>query len=597
MTDGTKRKLAAIVSADVSGYSRMMQVDEAGTHRRLKARYDELVAPQIEQKGGRIVKLMGDGLLAEFPSVVSAAECALEVQIAAAAADANVDPGRRIEYRIGIHLGDVIVDGDDIYGDGVNLAARLQESGDVGGISLSDDAYRQVRGKVDAAFVDGGAVSLKNISGDVRVWRWTLGYDDESLRGEGIEAAIGPAATQPLADKPSLAVLPFDNLSGDPEQEYFADGMTEDIITGLSRFRSLYVIARNSTFAYKGNSPDVRQVARDLGVRYILEGSVRRGGQRIRINAQLIDAEAGGHQWAERYDRELADIFAVQDEVTEAIIAAIAPEIDQAERNRAQRKPPESLDAWSLYQRGLAAYHATTKDGFETAIQLFDRVNDLDPGFAPAFAMGADARTRLTIHYMPGDTSLLRQAQDKAGVATTLDANDADCLWVDGKVQSFLGYHDAAVARGQEAITLNPNSAMAHQAFGLILQRAGRSDEAIRHITQAIDLSPRDLFLPGFLALGSKALYDIGRFQDALNWAGRANRSRNPRPLSFIVAAAALSELGDRDAAVAVVAEMLDLTGLKSAPELRELLFWNCPMSQERNEQTMEALRQAGLPD
>ena len=470
-----ERCLAAIFVADVVGYSRLIRSDEEGTLAALKALRADLIDPKIAQHQGRVVKLMGDGMLAEFPSVVDAVRAAVETQQAVTEHNSGLPEDKRIEFRVGINLGDIIIDGEDIQGDGVNVAARLEGLAQPGGVCISGSVHEQVRDRLDVPFEDLGEKEVKNIARPVRVWQWPN------------DAAPVAAATEheplTLPDKPSIAVLPFDNLSGDPEQEFFADGMAEDIITGLSRFRSLFVIARNSTFAYKGKSPDVREVAQDLGVRYILEGSVRRGGQRIRITAQLIDAEVGSHLWAERYDRDLEDIFAIQDEVTDAIVAAISPEIDQVERNRAQRKPPESLDAWSLYQRGLTTYHATTKESLEAAIKQFDKVNELDPGFAPAYAMAADARTRLTIHYSTGNRSLLSQAQKKASLGITLDARDPDCLWADGKVQSYLGHHDIAVSRAEEAVVLNPNSAMAHQALAFLLGRAGRPEDAISHIT------------------------------------------------------------------------------------------------------------------
>ena len=333
----------------------------------------------------------------------------------------------------------------------------------------------------------------------------------------------------PLPDKPSIAVLPFDNMSGDPEQEYFSDGMTEDIITGLSRFRSLFVVARNSTFAYKGKAPDVRDVARDLGVRYILEGSVRLGGERIRISAQLIDAETGNHLWAERYDRKLDDIFAVQDEVTEAIVAAIAPEVGEMERIRARRKPLGDLDAWGRYQNGLADYYSSTEDGLKSAIEQFDSVNVIDPTFAPAFAMAAGARWRYAIHFEPDDRSeFLNQALDKATTATTLDPRDATGLYHVGEVLSMLGQHEMAIAKLEEAVALNPADAVVRYFLGSVLRRAGRTAEAINHIDHAMRLSPRDIWITGMLTDRAFVLFDLERYEEALDWAQRARHSPHP---------------------------------------------------------------------
>ncbi|MCZ6591554.1 MAG: adenylate/guanylate cyclase domain-containing protein, partial [Alphaproteobacteria bacterium] len=313
-----QRRLAAILAADVVGYSRLMGEDETGTLNALKMHRAEFVHPTVAEYRGRIVKLMGDGALVEFPSVVDAVECAVVVQRGMEERNAAIPDSRRITYRIGINLGDVIIDGDDIYGDGVNVAARLEGEADPGGICISGDAYRQVLGKIDFAFEDLGERTLKNIAEPVRIYQWSVGKS----------AAVGktqPNQNPPLPDKPSIAVLPFENMSGDPEQEYFSDGITEDIITALSKFRWFFVIARNSTFVYKGQAIDIKQVGSELGVRYVLEGSVRKAGNRVRITAQLIEAETGNHLWAERYDRNLEDIFELQDEITDTISAAVEP--------------------------------------------------------------------------------------------------------------------------------------------------------------------------------------------------------------------------------------------------------------------------------
>ena len=337
----------AILAADVAGYSRLMGVDEEGALARLKALRRELADPKIKEHRGRIVKTTGDGLLIEFASVVDAVRCAVEVQREMAERNANVPPDRRIEFRMGINLGDIIKDGRDIYGNGVNLAARLEALAEPGGICVSRVVRDQVRDKLDFSFEDLGEQQVKNIARPVRVYR--------VREGAAAIEHVSPASPQllPLPDKPSIAVLPFQNMSGDPEQEYFADGMVEEIITALSRIRWLFVIARNSSFTYKGRALDVKQVGRELGVRYVLEGSVRKSGDRIRITAQLVEAASGSHIWAERYDRGVADIFAVQDEITERVVGAIEPELYAAENVRTQRKSPESLDAWECVIRAL----------------------------------------------------------------------------------------------------------------------------------------------------------------------------------------------------------------------------------------------------
>jgi TolB-like protein len=375
--DRIERRLAAILAADVAGYSRLMGADETGTARVLRE-HRTAVDPVVASHGGRIVKTTGDGVLLEFSSIVAAVECALAVQKLKAERNADVPEERRMLFRIGINLGDVLIEGDDILGDGVNIAARLEGIAEPGGICISASAYDHVRGKVDAEFADLGEQGLKNIARPVRVFRVHFG---------GTAATARPAL--PLPDKPSIAVLPFQNMSGDPEQEYFADGIVEEIITALSRLRQLFVIARNSSFTYKGRAVDVKQVGRELGVRYVLEGSVRRAANRVRITGQLVDASTGAHLWADRFDGELEDIFDLQDRVTASVVGAIAPKLEQAEIERAKRKPTDSLDAYDYYLRGLASFYRGTKRATSEALQLLYLAIDLDPDFAPAYGMAA----------------------------------------------------------------------------------------------------------------------------------------------------------------------------------------------------------------
>ena len=523
----------------------------------------------------------------EFPSVVDAVTCALKVQQAIADHEADVPKERRISYRVGINVGDIVIDGDDILGDGVNVAARMEGLAAPGGIAISGNAHEQIQGKLDVAFEDGGARQVKNIARPIHVWLW---HPASSARTTTVPGSSEPPS---LPDKPSIAVLPFNNLSGDPDQEYFADGMTEDIITGLSRFRSLFVIACNSTFAYKGKSLDVREVARDLGVRYVLKGSVRRGGDRIRITGQLIDAETGNHLWAERYDRELEDIFAVQDEVTEAIVAAIAPEIGDVERERAQRKAPGNLDAWDLYQRGLVPYHASTEEGLKSAIEQFDRVNEIDPTFAPAFAMAANARARYALHFMPDNRSeLLNQAREKAYKAVTLDPRDSTCLWTDGRVHSMLGRHDVAISKIEEAIALNPNDAMSRYFLGWALCFGGRSKDAIPHIDHAMRLSPRDIFLTGMMTYRAVALFDLEHYEEAFEWVRRASLSPNPRSMTFALLTAVLTKLGRQQEARAALDDLLAHAPGVSCVKYRENPFGG----PEVMERFVDALREAACP-
>src|SRR5262249_7243773 len=355
--DRVDRRLAAIFAGDIAGYSRLMGADEEGTLSRLNAHRREFLEPKIADHRGRIVKRTGDGVLIEFASAVDAARCAVEIQRGMVKRNASVSQDERIEFRIGIHVGDVIIEDGDMFGDGVNIAARLEGIAQPGGICISDDAYRQVRGKLDANFQDAGQRQLKNIAQPVRVYQLQLG-------DRPVETAM-----LALPDKPSIAVLPFQNLSGDPEQEYFADGMVEDIITGLSRIKWLFVIARNSTFTYKGRAVDVKQVGRELGVRYVLEGSVRKAADRVRITGQLIDASTGANVWAERYDRRLEDIFALQDEITLNVVGAIEPSLRDAEIERVKRTRPDSLDAYDLALRAIPNVYVAMPDEVPRAEQ------------------------------------------------------------------------------------------------------------------------------------------------------------------------------------------------------------------------------------
>jgi adenylate cyclase len=375
------RRLAAILVADVVGYSRLMEVDEAGTLKALKALRSEVIYPTIADHQGRVVKLMGDGALVEFASAIDAVESAVKLQSALCARNAELPAERQLAFRIGINLGDVMVEGDDIYGDGVNVAARLEALAEPGGVYVSDIVRQSVGSRLELDFEDLGEHQVKNIARAVHVFRIRLAGDKvaSELGGGGTTFPVG------IPHKPSIAVMPFVSMSEDADQEFFANGITEEIITALSKIRWFFVIARNSVFAYKGRSFDVKQVARELGVRYVVEGSTRKVGNRVRVTAQLIDATTGNHVWAERYDGDLSDIFAIQDEMTQAIVGAIEPELGNAERERARRKPPDNLDAWSCYQRGLWHLFRFTKADNDTAEELFRRSAALDPGFSGAF--------------------------------------------------------------------------------------------------------------------------------------------------------------------------------------------------------------------
>jgi len=587
MSRGTQRKLAAIVSADVVGYSRLMGVDETGTLQRLKAHRAELIDKLIEKHGGRIVKTTGDGLLLEFPSVVAAVECVVAVQKGMIERNADASQDETIRFRIGVHLGDVIVEGDDIFGEGVNIAARLQEIGEADGVTISSNAHDSVDRRIKARFVDGGDQKLKNIARPVRVWRWS---------GNG-EVTAEPSSDKPLPipDKPSIAVLPFDNMSGDPEQEFFADGMAEDIITGLSRFGSLLVIARNSTFSFKGQSIDVKQVAETLAVRYVLEGSIRKVGDRIRVTAQLIDADSGNHIWAERFDRDVSDIFAVQDEVTGAIIAAIAPEIDQFEIERSRRKSPAEFDAWDLYQKALAAYHRSGPADFVSSIEAFDQATQLDPGFALAWAMAALARTQYALNGQPEDRDgLIREARDKVQTALRLSPRDPLCVLADGTVHSYDSEHQIGIAKLQDAIKLNPNLALAYLLLGQARDAAGQYEDVIADTDEFIRLSPRDVDICMVLTMRAYALLHLRRYDEAVETAYRSMHTPNPTSWAFVCYCVCLFHHGRREEAQLALDDVYAQIPDFSQALVRDALRHH---DQENISMEIDALRELGVPD
>ena len=541
-----QRRLTAIVSADVVGYSRLMGRDESGTLAALRDRRRESIDPSIAAHGGRIVKTMGDGLLLEFPSVVEAVRCALEIQEAMARLNEAIPPDRRLTFRIGVHVGDVIVEGDDIFGDGVNVAARLQAIAEPGSICVSHQVYEEVRDRLALAFADGGERTLKNIARPIHVWHWA---------GAAAGAGYVPAVL-PLPDRPSIAVLPFDNMSSDRDEEYVADGIAEDLITALSRFRELFVIARNSTFVFKGKAVDVKEVGRRLGVQYVVEGSLRRTGNRVRVTAQLVEAATGRHVWAERYDRELSDVFAAQDEVTEAIVAAIAPAVSHLERERvrASRASCGSLGAWENYQRGLwHVYRYSPKDAVE-AKKLFECAIAADPQFAPAYAGRAYALFVEAIWgFVPDVAANLLRARQSAERALALDTRDAFAHLVLGRVLATIGETAAGLAECGLAVDLNPNFAAAHYGLGFALSLAGRAGEALASVDRAIRLSPYDPLMHAFLTLRSGALIMLGRFAEAVEAAHDTQRQPNCTAWAYLQEASALANLGRLDQANAAM--------------------------------------------
>jgi adenylate cyclase len=533
-----QRRLAAILAADVAGYSRLMGADEEGTLAALKKLRRELADPKIKEHRGRIVKTTGDGLLVEFASVVDAVRCAVDVQREMSERNTGVPAERRIEFRIGINLGDIIKDGRDIYGDGVNVAARLEALAEPGGICVNRVVRDQVRDKLDFAFEDAGEQRVKNIARPLRVYHVRSGQ----VAGEEMSVAQPPLA---LPDKPSLAVLPFTNMSGDPEQEFVSDGIAEDVITALSHYPSLFVIARNSTFTYKGRAVDVKQVGRELGVRYVLEGSMRKAGNRIRVTAQLIEAETGNHVWAERYDRDLADIFAMQDEITHALTTALTPAIADAELRRAIRKPPESLDAWAAYQRGLWHLSKANSEDDTIAQNFFRQAIDLDPTFAPGYSALALAQLQAAAIYQKLS---LAEAQSSAEAlarrAVSLDGADAEARSGLGWALQARGELDGALVEIERALAMSPNLAVAHWQRGATLIFSGRPEEGLDALETCIRLDPRDPFMSVRLLHTACGLYFAREYENVIDAAKRLIRSYPDFPMIYRWPAAALGQLG-----------------------------------------------------
>jgi adenylate cyclase len=512
------RKLAAILAADVVGFSRLMGRDEEGTLRRIKWLRGEVIEPRLDPHGGHLVKITGDGFLISFGSPVEAVRFAADVQEALMQA---ADPETALRLRIGINLGDVMVDEDgDLYGDGVNVAARLEQLAEPGAICLSGKVYEEVRDRLPYAFEDKGEQSIKNIARPVRVYQVSAGMPLQAQAPQATPDPSRPALSLPAM--PSIAVLPFTNMSGDPEQDFFADGMTEDIITALSRLRWLFVISRNSTFTYKGKATDVREVARDLGVRYVLEGSVRASGKRLRITGQLIDAESGKHIWAERYDRMLEDVFAVQDEITEHVVACIEPHLYAEEGYRARNRPPDSIDAWGLVVSAITLINKATRKANGDAQALLRRAIALDPGYARAYAVLSWAVWWETFCYWRPAEDGFRDMEDLAKQALALDPGEPWGLMVFGFSLSTAGRHERALEQLRAALEMNPSWALGRTLYGVALLRAGYPAEAVNETGKAIRMSPLDSFAGIYTAFHGLTLLGNRRFAEALPFLRRS---------------------------------------------------------------------------
>ncbi len=575
-----ERRLAAILAADVVGYSRLMGEDEAGTHAGLQANRRELIDPKIAEHHGRIVKLTGDGALVEFASVVNAVACAVGIQRAMAARNADVPEDRRMEFRIGINLGDIIVEEDDIYGDGVNVAARLQEVAAPGSIAVSDAAYMHLSGKIDPTFDNTGEHKLKNIAKPVRVWQWPP-----------METGRPSAADPSLAEKSSIAVLAFDNASGDPEQEYFADGITEEIITELSRLRWFQVIARNSSFSYKGKNVNLRQVGHELGARFILQGSVRKAGKRVRITCHLIDADTGSHIWADRYDGALEDIFDLQDQITHNIVQAIEPSFLSAESKRAHRIHPEKLDAWDLTMRALPHVWNMSESGLEEARRLLERALELDPRYASASSL-------LSLVFIAkamcgwSDTPLddYQEADRLALKAIELDASDPWPYACRSAALAVMGEHDKSVVQARHAVVLDPNCVLSRLTLSTALLYNHDAAGALAEIEKTQELSPRDPWMFLFMQARGAALAATGRYAEAAQALERSVALRSDYLVAQTLLACTyvfLDRLEDARATVAALLRLQPKASIKAVYARRHI----------RDPRYLDALREAGLPE
>lgn len=603
------RRLAAIMAGDIAGYSRLMRADEEGTHQQLKSHRRELVDPAIAEHRGRIVRTTGDGMLVEFASVVDAVRCAVQIQRGMVERTSAVADDKRIQFRIGINVGDIFSDDNDIYGDGVNVAARLEALAEPGGICISRIVHDQVRDRLDFGFEDMGEHAVKNIARPIGVYRVHIreaaarppdcGVNPGAASPAGAKAASGPsplpafAAPPRLPDKPSIAVLPFANMSGDPEQEYFSDGITEDIITALAHIRWFFVIARNSTFVYKGHAADVKQVGRELGVRYVLEGSVRKSGRRIRVTGQLLDAMTGNHIWSERYDRELSDIFALQDEITASVVGTIEPKLIAAEGMRAETRSADDLDAWDLVARALSHFWKLTAAESIAAIGILREAVERHPAYAPAHSMLAFS---LLVSAYVGWIPPGCDRELAAKVAKRAAELDEDDPWAHLAL-GWLAFTDRrtedALRHFHAALDLNPNFATAAGSAGFTLALDAQSEPAISYFEQALRMSPRDPF-NSFITVGMAAAhYLAGRYQEAVKFARQAVAMRPGFPGGYRILTASLAQAGQADEARSALNTLRQLQPNVSTAWIRRIV----PYTPHAMELFLEGMRKAGLND
>ena len=571
-----QRRLSAVIAADVVGYTRLMEADTDGTVGAWHDAREDVIKPCVADHSGNIVKLTGDGFLVEFPTVQDAVNCAITMQKGLAPSS--------LDFRMGINLGDIVDDGEDIHGEGVNVAARLEGLAEPGGIVISGGVYDQVKNRINADYEDIGPQEVKNVTDPVQAYRVTI--EAVSVSTSRIAAAT---------DKPSIAVLPFDNLSGDPEQEYFSDGITEDIITGLSRIRQFFVIARNTTFTFKGQAVDVQAIASELGVRYVLEGSVRKAANRVRITAQLIDGESGNHIWADRYDRELEDIFEVQDEITQTVVGALGPELSRAEQERARLKAPDNLGAWDLCQRGLWCMWRYDKDDIAEARRQFQQATDLDPKLSLAYAAHAYTHLQDMFQGFNDDrTAALDNAMQLANQALGIDDRESFAYLIRAIINLFRRDHSAARNDIKSALEINSSDAMAHMVLGLSYIWCNELEGALKYLDDAERLSPKDPAL--WLSLIGRTLNCLieERFEDADAAGKRAIAVPNAPLIARFIHAACLGHLGRTVEAQDAIETLISLNPKFSIKNVDRILPTN-----ERHVRAviLEGLQKAGAPE
>jgi adenylate cyclase len=574
-----ERRLSAILAADIAGYSALMGTDETRTVRDLKG-HQAVVLPMVGEFAGRIIDTAGDGILAEFPSVVNAVKCAVAIQSRMAERNAAIEPERRMQFRVGINIGDVVYDEARIYGDGINVAARLEGIAEAGGICISSKVYEEISGRIDLACEDIGEQQLKNIARPVRAYH---------VRVDSIATSVPAPA---LPDKPSIAVLPFLNMSGDPEQEYFADGMTEDLITDLSKVSGLFVIARNSTFTYKGKAVDVKRIGRELGVRHVLEGSVRKAGNRVRITAQLIDSGSGGHLWAERFDRDLTDIFSMEDEVVEKIVGALAVTLTQGEEQRLRQRGTGNVEAYQFWLRGRELLTRSTRESVAQARAMYRRAIEIDMNFpAPHAGLALAAISDYVSDWALDPAQALEEAERWARRAVELNDQEPVSHMALGNVLLWQRDHEGALAEFRHMIVLDPNFAQGHAATGLALMYAGRAAEALESIATAMRLDPH--YSPIVLHFLAQANYSLGEYEAAAQLLVRRIARTPGTDSSRMLLASCYGHLGRAEDARATWAELLQVNPDFSLTQRARVLPYKDPGGFQR---IAEGLAKAGLP-